>query len=122
MSENPISVMAAFYADETRAGDVLTQLKQMDKDGTIDILDAAVMFKAGWEAICDHIEFVEATESQRTERALARSWNAEELSSREAAQTPLEVKRGKAALFVDNSGTPEQTFHQVKEIWQQLAS
>jgi uncharacterized membrane protein len=45
MAENPISVIAAFYADETKASDVLAQLKQMDKDGTIDIMDAAVMVR-----------------------------------------------------------------------------
>jgi len=45
MSENPISVIAAFYGNETEASDVLAQLKQMDKDGTIDIMDAAVMVK-----------------------------------------------------------------------------
>lgn len=45
MSENPISVIAAFYGNETEASDVLAQLKQMDKNGTIDIMDAAVMVK-----------------------------------------------------------------------------
>jgi len=45
MSENPISVIAAFYGNETKASDVLAQLKQMDKDGTIDIMDAAVVVK-----------------------------------------------------------------------------
>jgi uncharacterized membrane protein len=45
MTENPISVIAAFYADEGKAGDVLAQLKQMDKDGTIDIMDAAAMVR-----------------------------------------------------------------------------
>ena len=45
MAENPISVIAAFYTDETKAGDALAQLKQMDKDGTVDIMDAAVMVR-----------------------------------------------------------------------------
>ncbi len=45
MGKNPISVIAAFYADETRAGDVLAQLKRMENDGTIDIMDAAVMVR-----------------------------------------------------------------------------
>jgi uncharacterized membrane protein len=45
VADNPISVIAAFYANETAADDMLTKLKQMDKDGTIDILDAAVMVK-----------------------------------------------------------------------------
>ncbi len=42
---NPISLIAAFYRNETEAGEMLAQLKQMDKDGTIDIVDAAVMVK-----------------------------------------------------------------------------
>ena len=45
MANNPIGVIAAFYTDETKAGDALAQLKQMDKDGTVDIMDAAVMVK-----------------------------------------------------------------------------
>lgn len=46
MSESPITVLAAFYPNETGARDVLNQLKQMDKDKTIDILDAAVMVRS----------------------------------------------------------------------------
>jgi uncharacterized membrane protein len=45
MAQNPISVIAAFYTEETKAGDALAQLKQMDKDGTVDIMDAAVMVR-----------------------------------------------------------------------------
>ena len=43
---SPISVYAAFYRTETEAGEMLAQLKQMDKDGTVDIIDAAVMVRA----------------------------------------------------------------------------
>ncbi len=48
MSEqsSPVSLIAAFYRNETEAGELLVQLKQMDKDGTVDIIDAAVMVKA----------------------------------------------------------------------------
>ncbi len=42
----PISVLAAFYDNETEADGVLTHLKKMDSDGTISIVDAAVMVKA----------------------------------------------------------------------------
>jgi uncharacterized membrane protein len=41
-----ISVFAAFYKNETEAGEVLARLKQMDKDGAIDIIDAAVMVRS----------------------------------------------------------------------------
>jgi len=43
---SPISVFAAFYTNETQAAEVLTRLKKMDEDGTINIIDAAVMVKA----------------------------------------------------------------------------
>ncbi len=33
-------------ANVTEVGEMLAQLKQMDKDGTVDIIDAAVMVKA----------------------------------------------------------------------------
>ncbi len=42
---SPISVFAAFYRNETEAGEVLARLKQMDKDGAVDIVDAAVMVR-----------------------------------------------------------------------------
>ena len=50
---NLISVFAAFYKNETEAGEVLARLKQMDKDGAIDIIDAAVMVRSrGLVSVC----------------------------------------------------------------------
>ena len=46
MQSHPISLIAAFYRNDTDAGEMLAQLKQMDKDGIVDIIDAAVMVKA----------------------------------------------------------------------------
>ncbi len=42
----PISVVAAFYADEEKAAEMLAALEKMEKDGAIHLLDAAVMSKA----------------------------------------------------------------------------
>ncbi len=39
----PISFVAAFYADEKKARDMLTALEKLEKDGAIQLLDAAVM-------------------------------------------------------------------------------
>ena len=41
----PISLVAAFYSDEKTAVEMLAALEQMEKDGTIQLLDAAVMSK-----------------------------------------------------------------------------
>ena len=41
----PISLVAAFYADNTKAQEMLEALEKMEKDGAIQVLDAAVMTK-----------------------------------------------------------------------------
>jgi dephospho-CoA kinase len=86
------------------------------------VLDAPVMLKAGWDAFCDHIVFVEAPEEVRRARALARGWSQEDIARRESVQEPLEVKRARAEFVIDNSGTPEQTRKQVERLWGSLAS
>ena len=47
MSEqsSPVSLIVAFYWKEIVAGEMLAQLKQMDKDPNVDITDAAVMVR-----------------------------------------------------------------------------
>ena len=44
----------------------------------------------------------------------------DQVARREAAQMPLERKRAKADIVIDNSGSPEQTYEQVEAIWQGL--
>ena len=41
----PISLIAAFYTDAAKAKEKLTVLQKMEKDGAIELLDAAVMSK-----------------------------------------------------------------------------
>jgi uncharacterized membrane protein len=43
MSENPIQVFIATFGDEVQAGQVLKDFKTMDKEGSIDLIDAAVI-------------------------------------------------------------------------------
>lgn len=84
------------------------------------VLDAAVLFEAGWDALCEKIVFVEAPRSQRQQRALLRGWSEAEFSAREAAQESLDAKRQRADWVIDNSGSPENTFSQVQQIWRSL--
>ncbi len=82
------------------------------------VLDAPVMFKAGWDQFCDKIVFVDLRVGLRQERALAtRGWSPDELISRERKQIPLTVKRERASDIIDNSGTPEQLTEQVHQLW-----
>ncbi len=86
------------------------------------ILDAAVMFKAGWDCLCDKIIFVEAPRPVRLSRALERGWTEEEFVRREASQTSLEKKRALSDLVLDNSGTAEALEAQVNQFWRDVAA
>ncbi len=86
------------------------------------VLDAAVMFKAGWDRQCDKIIFVEAPRQVRLERAIRRGWTEEEFERREAAQESLEVKRDRSDVVLDNSGTAELLEAQVSEFWHDVTT
>lgn len=93
---------------------------QMDESIPAVVLDAPIMFKAGWEKYCDKIIFVDVPFELRAKRAMeSRKWSQDELISREQRQMPLAEKRARATNFVDNSGTPEQLFEQINELWTQ---
>jgi dephospho-CoA kinase len=67
------------------------------------VLDAPVMFKAGWSEICDVILFVDAPRHVRLDRVRRRGWSEAEFAAREAAQEPLDVKQTRADFVIDNS-------------------
>ncbi|MFN0020730.1 MAG: dephospho-CoA kinase [Pirellulaceae bacterium] len=81
------------------------------------ILDAALLFEAGWDKQCDVIIFVSAPREIRLVRALARGWSERDFLAREATQLPLDEKRARSGYIIDNSGPADQTRHQVGEWW-----
>ncbi len=85
------------------------------------VLEAALLFEAGWDTLCDLVVFIDAADSIRRQRAAVRRWSASEWEQREAAQTSLAEKRRKADIVIDNSGTLEQTYLQVQALWNQLS-
>jgi dephospho-CoA kinase len=84
------------------------------------VLDAAVMFRAGWRRFCDWLVFVEAPRQLRISRAALRGWGAEEFAAREAAQEPVQWKRWQADIMIDNAAGAERTFRQVQAFWRAL--
>lgn len=72
---------------------------------TAVVIDAAVLYEAGWDDLCDRVVFVDAPRERRLERVAAgRGWTDEDLSTREAAQWPLDSKRERADFVVSNTG------------------
>ena len=84
----------------------------------VAVLDAPLLLEAGWDKICDHLIFVDAPRQVRLDRALARGWNEEEFSAREAAQQSLDSKRSLAESVIDNSQSLEPTRVQLARFWQ----
>jgi dephospho-CoA kinase len=80
-----------------------------DPNVPLIVLDAAILLEVGWDAICDEIVFVDVPRSTRLERLMQnRGWDEEELTRRESAQWPIEQKRARASVVIDNSGRPEE--------------
>ena len=84
------------------------------------VLDAPVLYKAGWDAYCDQILFVEAPWEVRAARAARRGWSREQLRARQSMQPPLDYQRGRADVVIDNGGPLEQTIEQIEKFWQSL--
>ncbi len=98
-----------------RMGSLLAQLELANVPAAV--LDAPLMFKAGWDRFCDKIVFVHADLETRRQRVAKRGWSVGELSQREAQQVELETKRSRATDQVDNSLSKEEFFLQIETLW-----
>ena len=97
---------------------ILRRIEELKLENRVAaVLDAPLMFKAGWDKYCDIVLFIDAPLDQRLSRARRRGWTDEQYAARESAQTPVEVKRGRADVVIDNSGSIEQTLTQTRHIW-----
>ncbi len=99
----------------------IAQLRQASPPVKGVILDAALMFEAGWDQACDAVIFLDVPRAVRIERALARGWTAEQFAQREAAQIAVEEKRRKADYVIDNSQSLDETYRRVKQLWMRLS-
>jgi dephospho-CoA kinase len=84
------------------------------------VIDAALLFEAGWDQLCDKIVFVDAPRDARMERAVRRGWSTEQLAAREAAQMPLDEKRKRSHLVIRNVRTLENVRDVVRLTWNDL--
>lgn len=85
------------------------------------VLDAAILYEAGWDTLCDAVVFVDASPETRLARLEAsRGWTAEVLAAREKAQGPLEEKRRQADHVLPNEGTPEALEVAIRNLWPAL--
>lgn len=89
-------------------------------DVRVVVLDAPVLHKAGWDAYCDLLVFVDADDGLRLARARQRGWDERQWRAREAAQPDLAAQRARADVVLDNSGSPAQLLAQASQVWRSL--
>lgn len=89
------------------------------------VLDAAVLFEAGWDDLCTHTAFVDATFENRLQRVHeSRGWSREELLAREQAQIPLDSKAKRCCYTLVSSSEPSGVSHlqqQARQLLRQIA-
>ena len=89
-----------------RMADARIDLAGGDPTARFVVLDAAVLLEAGWKGRCDRILYIDAPRELRELRVFARShWTPADLTAREAAQWPADVKTSHADAVILNDGT-----------------
>jgi len=79
------------------------------------LLDAAVLFEAGWNDLCHAIVFVDVPRDERLGRLRAgRGWDEREVERRESSQVPLETKRSRSQFTIDNAQSIDEAGRQLE--------
>lgn len=80
------------------------------------VLDAAVLFEAGWDRQCDTVVFVDAPRAERIARVAERGWDEAELDRREKAQIMLDKKRALCDHVLVNHASDSRLSKPVKQL------
>ncbi len=84
------------------------------------VLDAAILFESGWDALCTHVLFVDSPDADRAHRSAGRGLDFDAWKSREKTQIPLDIKRLRCYRTVDNSSSVSHLLQQVRLIYHQI--
>lgn len=84
------------------------------------VLDIPLLFEGEYDEHCDYVIFVDANPEIRMQRAKLRGWDDGELAKRESRQLPVEEKKLRSDVVVDNSGSKESTARQLADFCQSL--
>lgn len=92
---------------------------QADPDVRAIVLDAAVLFEAGWDDLCTHVVFVRAPQADRARRVRQqRGWDDSTWRRREKKQISLDKKAAQSDYTVDNSSGSSYLRKQVRRLFQ----
>lgn len=85
------------------------------------VVDIPLLYESGLESMFEEVWLVYVPREIQIKRLMDRDGlNIEQAEARLAAQMDIEQKRAKAAVIIDNSGTIENTEHQLNKLWQRI--
>jgi dephospho-CoA kinase len=94
---------------------------QSHRDTPAIVLDAALLFEAGWDDLCSHLVFVEAPSAVRCNRAMKdRGWDEATWQAREKSQISLDKKAEKCDYKVDSSSSASCLHEQLRELFHRI--
>lgn len=83
------------------------------------VVEAAILFEAGWEYLVEEVWTTEAPEADVVARLQARNgWDAAEIKKRVDSQMSSAERSSGADLVVENSGNLENLEHRIKSLWE----
>ena len=95
----------------------LEAIKNAPNPPPVVVIDAALLFEAGWDKFCDKIMYIDAPRDVRLERAVARGWSTEQFAAREAAQMPLVDKGARSHIVIRNVRTLQNLREVLRLTW-----
>ena len=100
-------------------GLVAERLAQAEKSGEVAaVVEAAILFEAGWEDMFDEVWVVSAPEETAVARVVeARGFDADSVRDRMRAQMSNEDRLRRADAAIDNSGSPDDLRASVTVAW-----
>ncbi len=94
------------------------RIKELATQGhAVVVVDVPLLYEVGWKAAFDQVIVVYVPDAIQAARLTERNeMDPLEVSARLRAQMPIEEKRKRADVVVDNSGTIEETRRQVEKV------
>lgn len=85
------------------------------------VVDAAVLFEAGWDDLCSHVVFVAADDPMRLQRVRRqRGWDRQMWQEREKSQISLDKKQAECDYTLDNRPSASLLREQVRQLFHRI--
>lgn len=98
----------------------MSRLRTMRNEGVV-VVDMAVLYETGLDALCDKIVVVDAPLEKRIAWLVdERGWRREEITARIRVQMGIEEKKNRADVVVENSGTLEVLYDTARCFFEEL--